>query len=75
MRHLLFLFVCDLLLILKRKIKSFSYGLVIDIALLVECLAPGQNCIKCNICTIKFLLKGNLLLLCAVALGVTENKK
>ena len=49
MRHLLFFFICDLILILYRKIKSSTYGLLTNIALLVECLAPGQNCIKCII--------------------------
>ena len=34
----------------KGKMKSSSYGLLADIALLVECLAPGQNCIICIIC-------------------------
>ena len=27
-----------------------SYGLLNEVALLVECLAPRQNCIKCIIC-------------------------
>ena len=34
----------------KGKMKSSIYGLLTDIALLVECLAPGQNCIICIIC-------------------------
>ena len=40
MRHLLFLFMRDLILI-QGKIKSPSYGLLTVLALLVECLAPG----------------------------------
>ena len=44
-----FLFMYDLTL-KKGKMKSSSYGLLTDIALLVECLAPGQNCIICIIC-------------------------
>ena len=47
-RNLLFLFIGDLTLN-KGKMKSSSYGLLTDIALLVECLAPGQNCIICII--------------------------
>ena len=31
----------------KGKMKSSSYGLLPDIALLVKCLVPGQNCIIC----------------------------
>ena len=50
MRHFLSLFMCDLTLI-KGKIKSSSYGLLTYIALQVEYLAPGQNCITCIICT------------------------
>ena len=49
MRHLLFLFMRDLILI-QGKIKSSRYGLVTELALLVESLAPGQNCIACIIC-------------------------
>ena len=48
-RNLLFLFIGDLTL-KKGKMKSSSYGLLTDIALLVGCLAPGQNCIICIIC-------------------------
>ena len=47
--NLLFLFTCDLTL-KKGRIKSCSYELLVDIALQVECLAPGQNCITCIIC-------------------------
>ena len=35
----------------KRKIKSSSYGFRTDLALYIKCLAPGQNCITCIICT------------------------
>ena len=43
---------------MKEKIKTSSYGLLNELALLVECLAPGQNCIaalyaKKAICTPK----------------------
>ena len=38
------------LTLIKRKIKSSSYELLAKIALHVECLAPGQNCITCIIC-------------------------
>ena len=48
-RNLLFLFIGDLTL-KKGKMKSSSYGLLTDIALLVGSLAPGQNCIICIIC-------------------------
>ena len=41
------LFMCDLTLI-KGGIKSSFYGLLTDIALEVECLAPGQNCMICR---------------------------
>ena len=34
----------------KEKMKSSSYGLLTDIALLVECLTSGQNCITRIIC-------------------------
>ena len=36
---------------MKGKIKTSSYGLLSELALLVECLAPGQNCITCIIYT------------------------
>ena len=49
MRHLLFLFMRDLIL-MQGKIKSSSYGLLTDIALEVECLDPGQNCFTCIVC-------------------------
>ena len=48
--ELLYLSMCDLAL-MKGKTKSSSYGLLTDITLQVECLAPGQNCITCIICT------------------------
>ena len=48
MSHLLFLFMCDLTL-KKGKIESSSYGLPIDMALLVGCLGPGQSCNTCII--------------------------
>ena len=35
----------------KREIESSSYGFRTDIPLYVKCLAPGQNCITCIICT------------------------
>ena len=47
MSHLLFLFMGDLTL-KKGKKKSSSYGLLTDVALQVECLAPGHNCITCT---------------------------
>ena len=50
MSHLLFLFMCDLTL-KKERIESSSYGLSIDMALLVACFGPGQNCITCVIYT------------------------
>ena len=31
--------------------KSSSYGLLTELTSQVECLAPGQNCITCKICT------------------------
>ena len=36
---------------MKGKIKTSSYRLLSELALLVECLAPGQNCITCIIYT------------------------
>ena len=61
------------------------YGHLTKLALLVECLAPGQNCIACIICMVKFPEKGDfysqsakvsiLLLLYAVAHGVEEKKE
>ena len=30
---------------MQGKVKTSSYGLLSELALLVECLAPGQNCI------------------------------
>ena len=50
MSHFLFLFMGDLTL-KREKIKPSSYGHLTDITLLVECLAPGHNCITCIICT------------------------
>ena len=50
MSHLLFLFMCDLTL-KKGRIESSSYGLPIDVALLVACFGPGQNCTTCIIYT------------------------
>ena len=56
-----------------------------ELALLAECLAPGQNCIACIICLVKFRKKcdlyskiakvSTLLLLCAVARGVKKKKE
>ena len=43
------------LILIKGKMKSSRYGLLTELALLVECLAPEQNCIKCVICMVKFL--------------------
>ena len=50
MSHLVFLFMCDITLN-KGKVKSSIYGLLTEIALWVECMAPGQNCITCMIDT------------------------
>ena len=50
MRHFLSLSMCDLTL-RKGRIESSSYGLPIDMALLVACFGPGQNCITCIIYT------------------------
>ena len=50
MTHLPFLFMSDLTL-KKGRIESSSYGLPIDMALLVACFGPGQNCITCIIYT------------------------
>ena len=50
MNHLLCWFMCDLTL-KKGNIKPSSYGLLTDMASQVECLAPGQKCITCIICT------------------------
>ena len=50
MSHLLFLFMCDLTL-KKGRIESSSYGLPIDMVLLVASFGPGQNCITCIIYT------------------------
>ena len=43
------------LILIRRKMKSSRYKLLTELALLVECLAPEQNCIKCIICMVKFL--------------------
>ena len=44
MRHLLFLFIHDLILI-QGKIKSTRYGLLTELALLVECgSSPELHC-------------------------------
>ena len=79
MRHLLFLFMRDLILI-RGKIKSARYGLLTELALLVKCLAPGQNCIACIICLkcdlhFKIARVSTLLLLYAVARGVKEKER
>ena len=50
MSNLLCLFMCDLTLI-KGTIKSSSYGPLTELALYAECMAPGQNWIRCIICT------------------------
>ena len=42
----------ELILIQAGKMKSPRYGLLTELALLVECLAPWQNCIKCIICMV-----------------------
>ena len=42
-------FLYDLILI-KGEMKFSSYGLLTELALQVECLAPGQNCITCMMC-------------------------
>ena len=66
--------------------KSARYGLLTELALLVECLAPGQNCIACMILMHgRIPLKGDsysniatvstLLLLCAIARVVKEKEK
>ena len=69
---------------MKAKIETSIYGLLTELALLVECLAPSQNCIACTKCMVKFLQKGDLyskiakiralLLLCAVARVVKEKE-
>ena len=35
--------------------KASRYGLLTELALLVECLARGQNCIACILYMVKFL--------------------
>ena len=45
MSHLLFLFISLNFNERGEGVKSSSYGLLTELALLVECMAPGQNCI------------------------------
>ena len=58
MRHLPFFFMCDYILMKAKIITSSYHGLLTELALLVECLAPGQNCIACILRMVKFLGKG-----------------
>ena len=68
-----------------RPFYTPIYGLMTELALLVECLAPGQNCIAHIIGLVKFRKKcglyskiakiSALLLLCAVARGVKKKNK
>ena len=41
----------------KFLAMTSSYGLLIELALLVECFTPGQKCIACIKCMVKFLEK------------------
>ena len=77
MRHLLFLFMRDLIL-MQGKIKSSIYGLLTELVLLVECLAPGRIALhvlyaKKAMCTSK--LQGLVHCCCYMQLHVVLRKK